>query len=72
MPRYICTDQVMVQRTLASKNILHAKGASVVYGYLKLLPLYLMVFPGMASRVLFTDEVACATPKDCMETCGSE
>ncbi len=42
--------QVMVQRTLASKSILHAKAGTIFYGYLKLTPLWLMVFPGMAAR----------------------
>ncbi len=40
----------MVQRTLASKNVLHAKAGSIFYGYLKLTPLFLMIFPGMAAR----------------------
>ncbi len=41
----------MVQRTLASKNVLHAKGGTIFYGYLKFTPLFLMVFPGMAARL---------------------
>ena len=27
-------------------------------GYLKLLPLFIMVFPGMAARILFPDEAS--------------
>lgn len=38
---------------------------------LKLLPLYLLVFPGMAARVLYTDRVACADPEVCQDVCGS-
>ena len=30
--------------------MIHAKGATVLAGYLKLLPLWIMVFPGMAAR----------------------
>jgi hypothetical protein len=30
----------------------------VLAGYLKLLPLFIMVFPGMAARILFPDEGA--------------
>lgn len=39
---YWCTDQVIVQRTLASKNITHLKLGTIICGYLKLLPLYIM------------------------------
>ncbi|XP_019062944.1 sodium/myo-inositol cotransporter 2 isoform X4 [Fukomys damarensis] len=52
---YWCTDQVIVQRSLAAKSLSHAKGGSLVAAYLKVLPLFLMVFPGMASRVLFPE-----------------
>eukprot|EP00095_Tigriopus_kingsejongensis_P001027 snap_masked-scaffold587_size153100-processed-gene-0.18 protein:Tk01027 transcript:snap_masked-scaffold587_size153100-processed-gene-0.18-mRNA-1 annotation:"hypothetical protein DAPPUDRAFT_215063" len=68
---YWCSDQVIVQRTLASKDMIHAKGGTILAGYLKLLPLWIMVFPGMASRVLFPNSVACATPDDCFAICKS-
>lgn len=45
--------QVIVQRSLAAKNLSHAKGGSLMAAYLKVLPLFMMVFPGMVSRVLF-------------------
>ena len=64
--------QVIVQRTLASKNIIHAKGGCVLAGYLKILPMWLLVFPGMAARVLYPDRVACASPEECSTICGSE
>jgi len=68
---YWCSDQVIVQRVLAAKDMVHAKGGCILTGYLKLLPLYLLVFPGMASRVLYTDRVACADPDVCLDVCGS-
>jgi len=68
---YWCSDQVIVQRALASKDLSHAKAACILAGYLKLLPLFIMIFPGMAARVLFPDEVACADPDRCQEICGS-
>ncbi|XP_068227317.1 sodium/glucose cotransporter 1-like isoform X2 [Palaemon carinicauda] len=68
---YWCTDQVIVQRTLASKSVVHAKGGTILAAYLKFLPLWVMVFPGMASRILFTDRVACADPETCQAICGS-
>lgn len=66
-----CFDQVFVQRLLCAKNISHAKAGCVVAGYLKILPMFLVVFPGMAARILFTDEVACSSPEMCEVICGS-
>ncbi|XP_037670719.1 sodium/myo-inositol cotransporter 2 isoform X1 [Choloepus didactylus] len=68
---YWCTDQVIVQRTLAAKNLSHAKGGSLMAAYLKVLPLFVMVFPGMVSRVLFPDQVACADPEICQKVCSN-
>ncbi|CAM4517895.1 unnamed protein product [Lepidochelys kempii] len=68
---YWCTDQVIVQRSLAAKNLCHAKGGSLLASYLKILPLFMMVMPGMISRVLFPDLVACADPEICQKICGN-
>ncbi|XP_042293915.1 sodium/myo-inositol cotransporter 2 isoform X1 [Sceloporus undulatus] len=68
---YWCTDQVIVQRSLAAKNLSHAKGGALLASYLKILPLFMMVFPGMISRILFPDLVACADPAICKEICGN-
>lgn len=53
-PSLYCVSQVIVQRALAAKNIGHARGATLMAGYLKFLPLFLIIMPGMISRVLFT------------------
>lgn len=50
---YWCTDQVIVQRALAAKNLSHARGGIILASVLKILPLWLMVVPGMTARVLF-------------------
>lgn len=68
---YWCINQVLVQRTLASRTMLDAKAGCVLAAWLKFLPLWLMVFPGMAARVLFPDRVACADPDECTKICGS-
>uniref|UniRef100_A0A8C6UU93 Sodium/glucose cotransporter 1 n=1 Tax=Neogobius melanostomus TaxID=47308 RepID=A0A8C6UU93_9GOBI len=68
---YWCTDQVIVQRCLSGKNLSHVKGGCILCGYLKLLPMFLMVFPGMISRILYTDEVACVVPAECEKYCGT-
>ncbi|XP_035219556.1 sodium/glucose cotransporter 5-like [Stegodyphus dumicola] len=69
---YWCSDQVIVQRALSAKDLSHAKGGCILAGYLKMLPLFLLVFPGMASRILFPNEIACSSPAACKEICGSE
>lgn len=45
--------QVIVQRSLSAKNLSHAKGGSVLGGYLKILPVFFIVMPGMISRALY-------------------
>uniref|UniRef100_A0A8C1RSI3 Sodium/myo-inositol cotransporter 2 n=2 Tax=Cyprinus carpio TaxID=7962 RepID=A0A8C1RSI3_CYPCA len=68
---YWCSDQVIVQRSLASKNIVHAKGGSLLAAYLKVLPFFMMVIPGMISRILYPDEVGCGDPEVCKQVCGN-
>uniref|UniRef100_A0A671T819 Sodium/glucose cotransporter 1 n=1 Tax=Sinocyclocheilus anshuiensis TaxID=1608454 RepID=A0A671T819_9TELE len=62
---------VIVQRCLSAKNLSHVKAGCILCGYLKLLPMFLVVFPGMISRVLYTDEIACVDPKECDYYCGT-
>uniref|UniRef100_A0A8C8VGE3 Sodium/glucose cotransporter 2 n=1 Tax=Pelusios castaneus TaxID=367368 RepID=A0A8C8VGE3_9SAUR len=69
---YWCSDQVIVQRCLAGKSLTHVKAGCILCGYLKLLPMFLMVMPGMISRILYKDEVACVVPEDCKRICGTE
>lgn len=45
--------QVIVQRCLAGKNLTHIKAGCILCGYLKLMPMFLMVMPGMISRILY-------------------
>ncbi|NXC28477.1 SC5A9 protein, partial [Campylorhamphus procurvoides] len=66
-----CTDQVIVQRSLSAKNLSHAKGGSVLGGYLKIFPMFFLVMPGMISRALYPDEVGCVDPDICKRVCGA-
>ncbi|KAF5911943.1 hypothetical protein HPG69_015921, partial [Diceros bicornis minor] len=50
---YWCTDQVIVQRSLSARDLNHAKAGSILASYLKMLPMVLMIMPGMISRALF-------------------
>ena len=55
--------QVIVQRCLSAKNMSHVKAGCVMCGYLKLLPMFLMVMPGMISRILYTGDTFCWTQR---------
>lgn len=55
---YWCTDQVIVQRTLGAKNLTHSRGATHFAALLKLLPLFILVMPGLIARVLWPVEVS--------------
>ncbi|RXG64240.1 Sodium/proline symporter [Armadillidium vulgare] len=69
---YWCTDQVIVQRTLASKNLSHAKAGCILSSYLKIFPMFILILPGMAARVLFPDRIGCTDPEECKAICGNE
>ncbi|XP_064529403.1 sodium/mannose cotransporter SLC5A10 isoform X3 [Pseudopipra pipra] len=68
---YWCTDQVIVQRSLSAKSLSHAKAGSILASYLKMLPLFVIIMPGMISRVLYPDSVACVDPEECTRVCGA-
>src|SRR5499425_2073212 len=55
---YWCTDQVIVQRVLAAKDVANAKAGTVVAGFLKVLPVFMLVVPGMIARALYPQEMA--------------
>ncbi|MBW3602576.1 MAG: sodium:solute symporter [Actinobacteria bacterium] len=49
---YWCTDQVIVQRTLAARNDDNARRGTIFAAYLKVLPLFLFVIPGVIAFAL--------------------
>jgi|WetSurMetagenome_2_1015567.scaffolds.fasta_scaffold12625_3 solute:Na+ symporter, SSS family len=49
---YWCTDQFIVQRVLSGKNINESRRGTIFAGYLKLLPLFLFVIPGVIAYAL--------------------
>ena len=53
---YWCTDQFIVQRVLAAKNISEARKGTIFGGFLKLLPLFLFVIPGVIAYSLSVDD----------------
>ncbi len=52
---YWCTDQMIVQRTLAAKNLKQARRGTILAGFLKILPVFILVLPGIAGGTLFPD-----------------
>ena len=52
---YWCTDQYIVQRVLSAKNITHARSGTILAGYLKILPVFILVLPGLIARALYPD-----------------
>lgn len=49
---YWCTDQYIVQRTLAAKDETHARRGTIFAAYLKMLPLFIFIVPGMIAFAL--------------------
>src|SRR5215813_3789558 len=52
---YWCTDQVMVQRVLSARNEGHAKAATIFAGFLKILPVFILVLPGLIAVALYRE-----------------
>jgi SSS family solute:Na+ symporter len=52
---YWCTDQVIVQRVLSARDEGHAKAGTIFAGFLKILPVFMLVLPGIIALALFRD-----------------
>ena len=50
---YWCADQTHVQRVLGAKNLKAGQNGALFAGFLKITPLFLMVFPGVIGYVLW-------------------
>lgn len=46
LAEYWCADQYIVQRRLAVRNIDNARRGTIFGGYLKVLPIFILVIPG--------------------------
>jgi len=55
---YWGTDQVIVQRALGAKNLTHSRGSALFAAALKILPLFILVLPGLIARALWQSELA--------------
>jgi SSS family solute:Na+ symporter len=54
---YWCTDQTIVQKVLGAKTEKDGQDGAIFAGFLKILPLFLMVFPGVIAYLLFKDQI---------------
>ena len=55
---YWCTDQFIVQRVLSGKNEKEARRGTIFGAYLKLLPVFLFLIPGMIAFALHQNSLA--------------
>src|SRR3989454_8481829 len=53
-----CTDQVIVQRVLSARDEGHAKAGAIFAGFLKILPVFMLVLPGIIAFALFKEQVS--------------
>ncbi len=54
---YWCTDQTIVQKTLGAKSLRDGQLGAIFAGFLKILPLFFMVLPGVIAYVLFKEQI---------------
>ncbi len=54
---YWCTDQTHVQRVLSARSLDDAQKGPLFAGVLKILPVFILVFPGVIGYVLFKDVI---------------
>lgn len=54
---YWCTDQTITQRVLGAKTQYDAQAGPLFAGLLKILPLFILVLPGVIAYVLFKDQI---------------
>jgi SSS family solute:Na+ symporter len=58
---YWCTDQTIVQRVLGARSSEDAQLGPLMAGFLKILPVFLLVLPGVIAYVLFHDLIGSAS-----------
>lgn len=54
---YWCTDQVIVQKTLSARNIQQARLGTFFCAALKILPVFILVLPGLIAKTLWPKDV---------------
>lgn len=54
---YWCTDQVIVQKTLSARNVHQARKGAFFCAALKVLPVFILVLPGLIAKALWPSDV---------------
>ena len=54
---YWCTDQTIVQKVLGARSERDAQYGAIFAGFLKILPVFLMVLPGVLGYLLFQNQI---------------
>ncbi|MCD6347008.1 MAG: sodium/solute symporter, partial [Bacteroidales bacterium] len=54
---YWCADQTIVQRVLGAKSLRDAQIGPIFAGFIKILPVFIMVIPGILAYALFSDVI---------------
>ena len=49
---YWCADQTIVQRILGAKDVNHARGGALFCGFIKILPVFIFIVPGLLAYTL--------------------
>src|SRR5207247_8584865 len=52
---YWCTDQHIVQRVLAARNVSAARRGTIFAGFLKILPVFIFVLRGLIATAFYSD-----------------
>ena len=60
---YWCTDQYIVQRTLAARSLQEARRGAIFGGFLKVLPVFIFLVPGMIGFALHSKGMITIPPK---------
>ncbi len=54
---YWCSDQVIVQRALAARNLTHSRGGAILAAWLKIIPVFIFVLPGLIARAKWPNTI---------------
>ena len=54
---YWCADQTVVQKVLGAKDLRNAQNGSIFAGFIKILPVFIMIFPGIFAYIILNDKI---------------
>lgn len=57
---YWCADQTIVQKVLGAKTLKDAQNGPVFAGFIKILPVFIMIFPGIFAYIILREKIPMA------------